>query len=649
MFCYICIPKKLTMHFSRRLTVFLISIFICQSGFSQIDSTLDPVTVTATLTPQTISKTGRNITVINGDMFKQMPVNSIDELLKYVPGIEVQSRGPMGTQSDIVIRGGTFQQVLVILDGIRLNDPLTGHFSSYIPIAISEIERIEILKGASSAIYGTEAVGGVINIITKSFSSSKKIKNIDAQFKRGQFGLATFNVGGLWNDAKNTIAGGINNNFAKGQQQRGTTGYFNNTTVSLSYKRIINSYFQLSLRTAYDNRDFAAQNFYTTFKSDTASEKVESYWNHIKLQYSKKKHRLNFDAGLKIAKDYYLFSTAAVANRNKSVLYQSQIIYENELSKKTTLIVGSQFIQKQITSNDRGNHSVSQIGAYLTLNQKIGDFINISPAVRLDNNNVSGTELIPQINLSFKKSNYQLRGSVGKTTRDADFTERYNNYGKLLVKSGSLGNADLISETSYSYEIGGDYFLKNNLKISASVFKRDQQNLIDYVLTAYADIPRKNNIVPTGTYALAKNIAKVNTKGLETDIEYKTAVSNHSSFVATSGLLFLKSESSNNIPSFYINSHAKFLTNFSFQYTFKAASISVNGLYKIRAEREARAIEASISKDYFVLNGQFAYAIKENRLKAFIETSNIFDRKYSDILGSIMPGRWILGGIQCNF
>ena len=289
------------MHFSRRLTVFLLSIFICQSGFSQIDSTLDPVTVTATLTPQTISKTGRNITVINGNTFKQMPVNSIDELLKYVPGIEVQSRGPMGTQSDIVIRGGTFQQVLVILDGIRLNDPLTGHFNAYIPIAVSEIERIEILKGASSAIYGTEAVGGVINIITKSFSSSKKIKNIDAQFKRGQFGLANFNIGGLWNDAKNTIAGGINNNFAKGQQQRGTTGYFNNTTVSLSYKRIINSYFQLSLRTAYDNRDFAAQNFYTTFKSDTASEKVESYWNHIKLQYSKKKHRVNFDVGLIVA------------------------------------------------------------------------------------------------------------------------------------------------------------------------------------------------------------------------------------------------------------------------------------------------------------------------------------------------------------
>ncbi len=100
-------------------------------------------------------------------------MQSIDELLRYVPGVEVQSRGPMGTQADFTIRGGTFQQVLVILDGIRLNDPLTGHFSSYIPISPAEIDRIEVLKGASSAIYGTEAVGGVIHIISKTFATKE--------------------------------------------------------------------------------------------------------------------------------------------------------------------------------------------------------------------------------------------------------------------------------------------------------------------------------------------------------------------------------------------------------------------------------------------------------------------------------------------
>src|ERR1044071_3542229 len=100
-----------------------------------------------------------------------LPVHSLDELLRYLPGIEVQMRGPMGSQADIVLRGGTFQQVLVILDGLRLNDPNTGHFNSYIPIAPAEIDRIEILKGASYAIYGSEAVGGVISIFSKTFAA----------------------------------------------------------------------------------------------------------------------------------------------------------------------------------------------------------------------------------------------------------------------------------------------------------------------------------------------------------------------------------------------------------------------------------------------------------------------------------------------
>ncbi|CAF4007439.1 unnamed protein product, partial [Rotaria sp. Silwood1] len=119
--------------------------------------------------------------------------------------------------------GGTFQQVLVVLDGIRLNDPLTGHFSSYIPIAPAEIDRIEILFGAASAIYGTEAVGGVIHIITKSFHSSNitKTKQIQAQFTGGEYGLFNVNIGGLYKKNKQTFAGGIVSNNTYGQPQRG--------------------------------------------------------------------------------------------------------------------------------------------------------------------------------------------------------------------------------------------------------------------------------------------------------------------------------------------------------------------------------------------------------------------------------------------
>jgi len=253
------------------LVLFFISVFSAQAQESF--NVLDPVTISASLTPNQLSKTGRNIIVINGEALRKYPVNSIDELLRYLPGIEVQSRGPMGTQSNITLRGGTFQQVLIILDGMRLNDPLTGHFNSYFPIAPEEIDRIEILKGASSSVYGTEAVGGVIHIISKTFSGikNKKIRSVNAQLSSGQFGLRNGQAGFTFNTNKTIFSGGLLQNNAEGQTLRGTKGFFNLSTLSLSAKHFFNDHFSLAYRTAYDDRNFNAQNFYTQLIIDTAT------------------------------------------------------------------------------------------------------------------------------------------------------------------------------------------------------------------------------------------------------------------------------------------------------------------------------------------------------------------------------------------
>ncbi len=177
---------------------------------TSVNSDLDPVTITASLTPERVSRTGRNVYIIKGEKFYNLPVHSVDELLRYIPGVEVQARGPMGSQSDIVLRGGTFQQVLVILDGVRLNDANTGHFTSYIPIAPAEIERIEVLKGASSAIYGSEAVGGVIHIVTKAFSAKQGAASSSAmaQLSAGEYGLFNASAGGFVNNGKTAVGFG---------------------------------------------------------------------------------------------------------------------------------------------------------------------------------------------------------------------------------------------------------------------------------------------------------------------------------------------------------------------------------------------------------------------------------------------------------
>ncbi|MEJ0106068.1 MAG: TonB-dependent receptor [Bacteroidota bacterium] len=580
-----------------------------------------------------MSETGRNIISIKGEAFNNLPVHSIDDLLRYLPGIEVQQRGPMGAQSDILIRGGTFQQVLIILDGIRLNDPLTGHFNSYIPIAPAEIERIEIVKGAASAIYGTEAVGGVIQVITKSFNAKNNTsqKNVSAQLTAGEYGLLNLTAGGIYQQHNTIISAGLISNNTDGQPQRGIHGYVHNNTFSASLKQFLKNNWSIALRSAYDSRDFAAQNFYTVFSSDTATEKVNSWWNHLKLSH---KQNFSFDIGYKIAKDDYLFSKNVSANLNKSNILQASGVYHYKW-----LTTGIQFLQQSIVSNDRGNHSVSQAGAFAIINKSLGNF-HFSPALRTDYNEIYGWEFVPQMNVSYSIKKLTLRSSLGKTTRNADFTERYNNYNKTLVTSGNIGNPDLKAEHSFSWEAGADYYTGTKFKIAVSYFHKDFSHLIDYVNTPYADMPRKENLSPSGNYYLAKNTSNVMIDGVETDIYY-----NATNISTSLGIDWISSKSPT--PSLYVLANARFLLNYSVNYTFHFMSLSMNGLYKQRSPQTDNTALAEISKDYFLLNGRITASLKK-RFSVFVEADNLFDRKYADRFGAPMPGRWMMAGISFN-
>ncbi|GAB3423873.1 TonB-dependent receptor plug domain-containing protein [Niabella aquatica] len=614
------------------------------------EQTLDPVTVTSSLAEKRISETGRNITIIRGDDISKLPVHSLDELLKYIPGLEIQSRGPQGSQSDISIRGGTFQQVLVILDGLRLNDPNTGHFTAYIPLTPAQIDRIEVLKGASAAVYGSDAVGGVINIITKSSGAVQKdAKVLQAQVGAGEYNLVNTSVGGFWQAGRLSADAGILSNHSTGVLQRGTRGYFHNTSVSAGFRYQLNRYWNISARTAYDNRDFAAQNFYTTSASDTASETVRSWWHQLKVGFEKKRSKLSVNAGYKTLNDAYAFNSVAPANQNTSKLFQSLLLFQQQLAENTLLTTGLNYQHKTIVSNDRGNHSLNIAAPFAGISQQIGRNLNLLPSVRIEFIGENKAEWLPQLNASLHISNWQMRASGGRTIRDADFTERYNNYGKSAISNGQrVGYPGLVPEVSWNYEAGFDWFYQSRFRLSSTFFQRFHSRLIDWISTPYADMPRKDNLDAAGTYALAKNIAEVSTTGFETDAQYLGRINDKQRLVLNGGVVWLYSSSSEAAPSFYISSHARFLSNFNIQYEAGNWALGLTGIYKSRNPQQASPINAFVSKDYFVLNGRGSYSFIQKRLAAFIQVDNIFDRNYSDLLGAPMPGRWLQGGISFN-
>ncbi|MEJ2567534.1 MAG: TonB-dependent receptor plug domain-containing protein, partial [candidate division WOR-3 bacterium] len=145
---------------------------------------MEPLIVTGKV-PTTLLGANRNILVIEGEEIMNSPESGVADLLKYVSGVDVNQRGPEGIQTDVSIRGGTFEQTLILIDGISVNDPQTAHHNLDLPVQLENVDRIEILKGPAARLYGSGAYAGVINIITK----KDETKSLKLKALIGDYGL----------------------------------------------------------------------------------------------------------------------------------------------------------------------------------------------------------------------------------------------------------------------------------------------------------------------------------------------------------------------------------------------------------------------------------------------------------------------------
>ena len=202
------------------------------------------------------SDNGRVITTIEKLEIEKAAVRSIDDLLDYVAGIDVRQRGLNGVQADLSIRGGSFDQILVLLNGVNITDPQTGHFNLDIPVDIADVSRVEILQGSAARVLGPNAFSGAINIITNENHRSK----IATQITAGSYGYLSHNVSGNYASEKFRILGSTSH--------KKSDGYINNTDFNIS-----NAFVQTGLRTAiagnfdlqlaYQQKSFGANSFYS--------------------------------------------------------------------------------------------------------------------------------------------------------------------------------------------------------------------------------------------------------------------------------------------------------------------------------------------------------------------------------------------------
>src|SRR5687767_1952256 len=236
-----------------RLFLLLYAVLLTPTwGFSQ--TTLQPyrqtVVVTAAATPVELGSVTRSLTVITREQLEMLPVHTVADALRLLSSVDVRARGERGVQSDFAVRGANFGQMLVLIDGVRLNDAQTGHHNGDIPVPLDAVERIEVLHGPGSSIFGADAFGGTINVITR-----RDVAPASGLIQGGSFGLvaARGQAGFARGQLRQTLAASVDRS-AGFMLERGfaVAGISSRTSLGSSG----------SLLASFVSKDFGANGFY---------------------------------------------------------------------------------------------------------------------------------------------------------------------------------------------------------------------------------------------------------------------------------------------------------------------------------------------------------------------------------------------------
>jgi iron complex outermembrane receptor protein len=521
-----------------------------------------------------------------------------------------------------------------------------------------EIARIEVLRGPAAAMYGPDAVGGLINIVTKTFAGNNEPgTDLAAEIGIGSNGQVLSKASVSLNTE--TFSGniGIQYNKSKGEEipqlitSDNTTldayrNYFDIRTLGGALSIRLKNNVRLKLRSSYDYRDFSARYFYTSSTFDKSTETTTGSFNVLQLEKIRERSSSDLQLGYKYNTDEFIFSPDfASTNFHKTHLLNLLTNHLWDLSDQLILKIGGQLDRRSILSNDRGDHQDWHGGIYAIGHYKPVENLNITTSLRADYDQNYDFELLPQFNISYLLDDFVLRGSVGRSIRAADYTERYvSNNLTMLTPGRSLGNPNLLAEGSWSEEIGFDFRITGKWQLKTTGFLRQSSQLIDYVLTNETEIGSIGDLQAGEDYFFAKNITSVKTKGFEIESTFQQRFGIDNSVRLTTGYTHQTTTNEDGIVSVYIANHARDLLTISSMIEFDRFRFSLGGLYKNRNARLAQSINSQLESDYWLWNVKISLDVLEN-LSLNLQVQNLFNEEYQNILGAPMPHRWFSGTV----
>lgn len=658
----------------KKVLLFIIfSFFFGITVQAQIYVVLDSISVTASRISSDITESGKSVTVLTFDEIQAMPVTSMDELFRSLPGVNINSRQGFGVQSDVGIRGSTYSQVLFMLDNVPLNDPLTAHFNTNIPISLSEVGQIELIRGPAATSFGADAVGGVIHIKSKTYMNSavsnpdrSGLQRFDMDLSGGENRLFmsdasmefTQNDWRLTASVRSSRSNGeqlSNPAFSEGISSESTFNTdFNVLSISAALSNRINDRFSWYLRGGSDYRDFSARYFYTRSLFDESREEIISRYVLGALLYNTGSHRTEMNLSYRNVNDIFDFNSAIspVNNHTTQQLFfnlshQVEIDLHRDNVKSFTLMSGTQLLRKEIVSTDRGDHSDLTGGLFVLSTLGLNNGLNINTGLRLQFDETGSANLLPQVSVAYNFPDLTIRSSAGRAIRTGDYTERFIS-SKIpgLTPLRNIGNPDLKPEVSSTIDLGLDWRPARHLTLSPTLFYRSSTNLIDYTLTNQSEIQNATNLLPGENYFYTRNIAESNTSGFELLTTGHLFVQAPTRLTLLGGYTYIRTSNREGIVSRYIANHPSHQFSLGIRFNYSRFQVHSQSEYNIRDSEIFQKLNSSIPSTVFLSNLKISFSPERSTLSAYLSVMNVTDAQYQEILGAPMPGRWLMAGIQ---
>ena len=631
-----------------KILTLCLSLSLSLNLYSQKDTvTVKEIEISTDRVPMLYSQTSRVVEVITKEQISQMPSQTIDDVLRYALNVDVRQRGSFNVQSDISIRGGSNEETLILLNGVKINDPQTGHYNINIPVDINDIERIEILEGPGSRIFGPDAFSGAINIITVSHENDNvrlSLAGGDHQYYDAAASV-TFNSGRMNNNIsidQNASNGYIPdsdfkiNNFMYQGNYKGKGINMNIIAAYLDKSMGANNFYSVSFPNEYEHTKTSLLNFKADF-GNTIHWTTNIYWRTNQDKFVLKRDNPPF---------YTNYHLTSVLGGEVNGYY---------LSKLGKTSIGAEYRRESILSNRLGNplsdtiqyHSLSwgyydhgkardNVNLFADHVYSVGGF-TCSLGLLVNWTSDYNWHVYPGLDVSYKLSErFKVFASANKSLRLPTFTDLY------YTDPSHLGNPNLKPEEAVTYETGIKY---NNSFINAhvSVFRRYATNIIDWIWV--------------GNKTQSNNLTKLTTDG----IEFSTDLLTNKLIGSACPIKYL------NISYTYINtirSSDDYLSYYTLDYLRNKFAVSLHHkIYKNLTASWAYSYNSRAGtykdetftdrtfKPYSLLDGKINYKFQASGSRfhisnLYIEASNIFNKPFTDIGNVQMPGRWVKAGIE---